>query len=134
MTMFKRNSEGFLKHMQKTGRPLDLTGNGKAEAVVQDATFYREGAERLENVASVRRGLDEARLGLGRPFDEVFDELEREAKQESRGGGGIPGVIAGEDGGRPIPFPKSTIAAGSAAASLAATIWGRNSGGTNWRS
>jgi prevent-host-death family protein len=42
MTTFKRNSSGLMKLMKKTGRPFVLTVNGKAEAVVIDATAYRE--------------------------------------------------------------------------------------------
>ena len=65
--------------MRKMGRPLVLTVNGMAGAVVLDAVFYREVADGLETVASIRRGLDEAKQRLGRPVDEVFDDLEREA-------------------------------------------------------
>ena len=32
----------------------------------------------LDALASIRRGLAQAKKGLGRPVDEVFDELERE--------------------------------------------------------
>lgn len=79
MTTFKRNSSGLMKLMKKTGRPLVLTVNGKAEAVVVDATAYREVAEQLDTIASIRRGLAQAKKGLGRPVDEVFDDLERQA-------------------------------------------------------
>ena len=78
LTTFKRNSTGLMKHMKKTGRPLVLTVNGKAEAVVLDATAYRDVAEHLDTVASIRRSLAQAKRGEGRPVDEVFDELEGE--------------------------------------------------------
>lgn len=78
LTTFKRNSSGLMKHMKKTGRPLVLTVNGKAEAVVLDAKAYQEVASQLDAVASIRRGLAQARKGAGRPADEVFDEMERE--------------------------------------------------------
>ena len=78
MTSFKRNSTGLVKRMRKSGRPLVLTVNGKAEVVVLDAAAYREVASQLDAVASIRRGLDQAKKGLGRPVDEVFDGLERE--------------------------------------------------------
>jgi prevent-host-death family protein len=44
LTTFKRNSSGLMKRMKKTGRPLVLTVNGKAEAVLLDAaaSFARE--------------------------------------------------------------------------------------------
>jgi prevent-host-death family protein len=78
LTTFKRNSSGLMKHMKKTGRPLVLTVKGKAEAVLLDAAAYQEVASQLDAVASIRRGLAQARKGAGRPADEVFDELERE--------------------------------------------------------
>ncbi len=78
LTTFKRKSSDLMKHMKKTGRPLVLTVKGKAEAVVIDARSYREVATRLDAVASIRRGLAQARKGMGRPADEVFDDLERE--------------------------------------------------------
>ena len=77
MTAFKRNSTGLMKRMRKNGRPLILTVKGKAEAVVLDAATYRDVADHLEAVAGIRRGLAQARRGLGRPVDEVFDDLER---------------------------------------------------------
>jgi len=79
MTAFKRNSSGLMKLMKKTGRPLVLTVNGKAEAVVINATAFQEVAEQLDTIASIRRGLAQAKKGLGRPVDEVFDDLERQA-------------------------------------------------------
>jgi prevent-host-death family protein len=79
LTTFKRNSSGLMKHMKKTGRPLVLTVNGKAEAVVLDAAAYRDVADHLDAVASIRRGLAQATRGEGRSADEVLAELEREA-------------------------------------------------------
>jgi prevent-host-death family protein len=37
MTTFRRNPGKFMKHLKKTKKPVVLTINGKAEAVVQDA-------------------------------------------------------------------------------------------------
>jgi prevent-host-death family protein len=79
MTTFKRNSSGLMKRIKKTGRPLVLTVNGKAEAVLLDAAAYRDVADHLDAVARIRRGLAQAKKGLGRSVDDVFDELERES-------------------------------------------------------
>lgn len=38
---FKRNTVDLLDRLRKTGHPLVLTINGKAELVVQDATAYQ---------------------------------------------------------------------------------------------
>ena len=56
-----------------------MTIKRKAEAVLLDAAAYRDIADHLDSVASIRRGLAQARQGLGRPVDEVFDELERQS-------------------------------------------------------
>jgi len=79
MTTFKRNSSNLMKRMKKSGRPLVLTVNGKAAAVVVDAASYQDVAEQLDVIASIRRGLEQAKKGLGRSVDDVFDDLEREA-------------------------------------------------------
>jgi prevent-host-death family protein len=77
-TTFKRKSSDLMKRMKKTGRPLVLTINGKAEAVVLDPIVYQQVAEHLDVVAKIRRGLAQAKRGEGQTVDEVFDELERE--------------------------------------------------------
>ena len=77
LTVFKRNSLGLMKRMKKTGRPLVLTVKGKAEAVIMDAASYQELSDRVDAIAGIRRGLIQAKKGLGRPVDDVFDELDR---------------------------------------------------------
>ena len=78
MTAFKHNSTGLLKRMKKSGRPLVLTVKGKAEMVLLNASAYREVADHLDAVSSIRRGLSQAKQGAGRSVDEVFDDLERD--------------------------------------------------------
>jgi len=78
LTTFKRNSSGLMKQMRKSGRPLVLTVKGKAEVVLLDAATYQQVADHLDAVEAIRRGLEQAKRGLGRPVDEVFEELERE--------------------------------------------------------
>ncbi len=71
----------FLAHLRKTGEAVLLAVDGRADLVVQDAASYRklvELADRAQVVEAVRQGLDEMRAGLGRPADEVFDEIRRE--------------------------------------------------------
>jgi prevent-host-death family protein len=79
MTTFKRNSVGLMKRMRKTGRPLVLTVKGKAEVVVMDARSYQQMADRVDTIEGIRRGLAQAKKGLGRSVDEVFDDLEQNA-------------------------------------------------------
>ncbi len=78
MTTFKRNSSGIDEaSSRKTGRPVVLTVKGKAEAVLLDAASYLDVADHLDAIAGIRRGLAQAKKGMGRPVDEVFDNLER---------------------------------------------------------
>jgi prevent-host-death family protein len=79
LTTFKRKSSSLMKKMKKTGRPLVLTINGKAEAIVLDPAAYQDVADHLDAIASIRRGLAQAKRGEGRPAEDVFDELERES-------------------------------------------------------
>ena len=78
LTTFKRKSSDLMKQMKKTGRPLVLTVNGKAEAVLVDAAAYQQVADQLDAIAAIREGLGDVEKGLGRGADEFFDELEQE--------------------------------------------------------
>lgn len=81
LTTFKRNSSGLMKQMKKTGRPLVLTIKGKAEVVLLDAAAYQDIADYLDAVAGVREGLDQMKKGLGRPLDEVFNDVRRDVSR-----------------------------------------------------
>ena len=41
LTAFRNNSVKMMRQLKRTKRPLVLTVNGKAEAVVQDASAYQ---------------------------------------------------------------------------------------------
>lgn len=78
LTDFKRETTRFVKQMKKSGHPLVLTVNGKAELVVQDAESYQrflDLVERAEAIAGIRRGLESMKRGEGRPAREAFEEL-----------------------------------------------------------
>ena len=78
LTTFRRSSGDFMKHLKKSRRPMVLTVNGKAAAVVQDAEAY----QRLLDIAAqadaregIRQGLEDAKKGKTRPAKEFFDEF-----------------------------------------------------------
>jgi prevent-host-death family protein len=82
LTTFRRKSRDFMKQLKKSKRPIVLTVNGKAEAIVQDAAAY----QRLLDIAAraddndaeaIRQGLDDVAHGRTRPAKEVFEELRR---------------------------------------------------------
>jgi prevent-host-death family protein len=80
LTTFRRASGEFMKQLKKTKRPVVLTVNGKAAAVVQDAEAY----QRLLDIAAgadaeeaIRQGLDDVAHGRTSPAREVFDGIRR---------------------------------------------------------
>ena len=80
MTTFRRNPGKFLKQLKKTKKPVILTINGKAEAVVQDADAYQrllDLAAQADEVEGIRQGLEDIRKGRTRPAREVLEEFRR---------------------------------------------------------
>jgi prevent-host-death family protein len=78
LTNFKRNTTDFLKRLRKTGQPVVLTVNGKAELVVQDAASYQkllEVVDRLEAIEGIKRSMASFERGEGRPVWEALEEL-----------------------------------------------------------
>ncbi|SRR5260370_37456431 len=78
LTNFRRKSGQFLKQMKKSKRPLILTVNGKAAAVVQTAEAYQrllDIAARADIYEAVRQSLDDSVHGRIRPSRAVFAEL-----------------------------------------------------------
>jgi len=80
LTTFRRRSGDFLKQLKKSKRPVVLTVNGKAAAIVQDAKAYQrllDLAARADEEEGIRQGLEDVAHGRTRPAREVFDELRR---------------------------------------------------------
>ena len=83
LTDFQGNTSDFVAQLRKSGRPVVLTIDGKAELVIQDATSYQKLlalAERLETIEAVKESLAALDRGEGRPMDDVFEDLERDLK------------------------------------------------------
>ena len=79
LTAFRRASGGFMRQLRKTKRPLVLTVNGKAAAVVQDAAAYQrllDIAARADAEEGVRQGLEDVKQGKTRPARQFFSEFE----------------------------------------------------------
>ena len=74
---FKRNTSDLLDRLKKTGGPLVLTINGKAEVVVQDAEAYQALLERVETIEGIQRGFADVKAGRTKPARKVFDQLRR---------------------------------------------------------
>jgi prevent-host-death family protein len=73
ITNFKRQTAEYLERLRKTGEPVVLTVNGKAQVVVQDAAAYQKlldaaaKAEGAETVAAIREGLADVKSGRTKP-------------------------------------------------------------------
>lgn len=86
LSVFKRDTSKFMLQMKKTGQPIVLTVNGKAEMVVLDAKSYEEylvDRDRRDTIASIRRGMEDARAGRVTEAEVFFKEFEEKH--------GIPG-------------------------------------------
>ena len=78
LSNFKRDTSRFVKRMKKSGSPVVLTINGKAELVVQDADSYQRlmrFADEIESLERLRKSLEEADAGLAVPVKEAFKRL-----------------------------------------------------------
>jgi prevent-host-death family protein len=78
MTDFRNHSSRFMKQLRESGRPMVLTVNGRAAAVVQDAEAY----QRLLDLAAeasaeegIRQGLEDMENGRTAPAEEVLARI-----------------------------------------------------------
>ena len=78
MTTFRSHSAEIMQHLKDTRRPVVLTVNGRAAAVVQDAEAYQhllDLAAEASAAEGIRQGLDDLRNRRTRPARGVFDEI-----------------------------------------------------------
>jgi prevent-host-death family protein len=83
LSVFKRDSAKLLRQMKRTGEPIVLTVNGKAAAVLHDPDAFQDYArekDRLDMIASINRGIEDARAGRKKPAEQVFREFEKKYK------------------------------------------------------
>jgi prevent-host-death family protein len=91
LTNFKRQTAEYLDRLRRTGEPLVLTVNGKAQVVVQDAAAYQKlvdaamQAEREDTIAAIREGLADSRAGRTKPAIEALDRLAEKYGLRSKG-------------------------------------------------
>jgi prevent-host-death family protein len=81
LTTFRNHSAEMLQHLKKTKRPVVLTVNGKAAAVVQDAAAY----QRLLDIAAqadvdegIRQGREDVAKGRVSPARKALKSFRRE--------------------------------------------------------
>ena len=78
LSTFKRDTAKLVRQMKKTGQPVILTVNGKAELVVQDAESYQRLLEAQDRIAAIGH---KARIG------------EHETKCRQAGREILPGIL-----------------------------------------
>ena len=81
MTTFRNHSAEIMQHLKDTKRPVILTVNGKAAAVVQDAEAYQhllDLAAEASAAEGIRQGREDVLSGRTRSAGAVFDEVRRE--------------------------------------------------------
>ena len=80
---FKRKTAKFRSRMKKTGNPVVLTINGKAEMVVQDAASYQrllELAGQAEMIEFLRKSREDIDAGRTEPAAEALERLAKKHK------------------------------------------------------
>jgi prevent-host-death family protein len=83
LTDFQRNAKAYLGRIRRLGRPIVLTVNGKAAAVVHDAAAYQkllEALDRAEALEGIRRELASMKRGVGRPLKDALEDLGRKCE------------------------------------------------------
>ena len=80
---FKRKTARYMSQMRKTGHPVVLTINGKAEMVVQDAAAYQrllDLAEQAEMIEFLRQSREDIDAGRTQPAIEALEGLAKKHK------------------------------------------------------
>jgi prevent-host-death family protein len=81
LTDFSANAGSLVKRLNDTGRPMVLTVDGKAAAVIQDAEAYQrllDLAAEASMAEGIKQGWDDATAGRTALASDVFDELRAE--------------------------------------------------------
>src|SRR5229473_6448061 len=77
LSEFKRNTVQLVRQLKKTGEPIILTLNGKAEVVILDAASYgrvREALDRLETLEGIHEGLKDMAAGRMLSLEDAREE------------------------------------------------------------
>jgi prevent-host-death family protein len=80
LTTFRNNSVKMMKQLKKTGRPIILTVNGKAEATVLSAAAYQlllDLASAADEREGLRQGLEDLAASRTYPAEQVFSEIRK---------------------------------------------------------
>lgn len=80
LTEFTRRTPEFVEQIRRSGRPMILTVDGRAELVVQDAAAYQrllDLIDQAEALDAIREGMEQAASGRTMPVREALEKLRR---------------------------------------------------------
>ncbi len=80
VTYLKSRAADLLDQLNKTRRPVVITQNGEARAVIQDPESYEQTKTAVGLLKLLAEGEDNIRNGKTYPQNEVFDRLARKLK------------------------------------------------------
>lgn len=80
VTELKKNMKEVFAHLHKTRRPVILTVNGKADAVLIDAKTYEEQFVATQLTRLLAEAEKEFAAGLGKPMKDFLKEFNRARK------------------------------------------------------
>jgi len=75
ISYLKANAAEVLQDLQAQRRPLVITQNGEAKAVIQDVASYEETQETLALLKILALGTEQVRRGEVRPLRDVAERL-----------------------------------------------------------
>jgi prevent-host-death family protein len=80
VTDLERNTRQILDHMHKTGRPVILTVNGKADAVLIDAKTFEKHLKASNLARLLAQGEEDITAGRTREMGQVLREFKHARK------------------------------------------------------
>ncbi len=82
ITYLKSRAAELLEQINTTHRPVIITQNGRARAVLQDPESYEEMRNTIAMLRLLAQGEQACRDGKVIPQDEVFSTIKKKLKQE----------------------------------------------------
>ena len=76
----KANASKLIGEISLRRRPVVITLNGRAKAVVQDVESYEETQESLAMLKIIAQGRDAVRQGRMKPLRQAFDDVRNQVR------------------------------------------------------
>ena len=84
ITYLKSRAADLLKQINETHRPVIITQNGEAKAVLQDPESYENMRNAIGILKMISLGEEDIRAGRVKTQKEVFDAVEKRVKDKLR--------------------------------------------------